>query len=441
MRSYACSLALMAALSIVLAPAPAAAQQAADGGPQPISLDQAVRQAQANSPVTVQAKGLSRVANAQYRASLANFLPSLGFQQYAAHLQGVSYQGGVLLQSSGLWSYSQGYGANLMLFDGGQNILDFRAAKASLDAADQNQIIQRFAIALNVKQQYFGVLAAREAVAAAREQLKEANQQMAVTEAKIAGGAMSRADSLSSAVAVGQAQVAVVTAQGNLVAANTALTRLVGATHEVTAIEADTALVPTVGLDSVALVQLALRGPAVQQAEHQVSANHLSRWASLSTYLPSLSVGYTSGSGWQTKHFIMGGGTKNSSTSLSFFVSYSLFDGLQRESRVVQADVNSDNARAQLRDARLAARENIAQYLAQLRTAQTKIHLQHLQIESATENVAAKDAQYRAGAVGLIDVLTAQTALAQARQALIQARLDARTAKAQIESMIGKDIE
>ncbi len=439
MRSFATPLALIAALSIAFSPA--AAQETADGGPVPISLDQAVRQAQANSPETVQAKGLSRVANAQYRASLANFLPSIGFQQYAAHLQGVSYQGGVLLQSSGLWSYSQGYGANLMLFDGGQNILDFRAAKASLDAADQNQIIKRFAIALNVKQQYFAVLAAREAVAAAQQQLKEANEQMAVTEAKIAGGALSRADSLSSAVKVGEARVALVTAQGNVVAANTALTRLVGGTREVTAIESDTTLVPTIGLDSATLVRLALNGPAVQQAEHQVAANHLSWWASLSTYLPSLSVGYTSGSGWQTQHFILGGGTKNSSTSLSFYVSYSLFNGLQRESRVVQADVNSDDARAQLRDARLAARENIAQYLALFETATTKIALQRLQIESATESVAAKDAQFRAGAVGLVDVLTEQTALAQARQALIQARLDARTAKAQIESIIGKDIE
>lgn len=439
MRLYARSLALVAALSVALVPA--AAQNAADGGPQPISLNDAVREAQANSPQMVQATGLSRVATAQYRASAARFLPSVGFQQYAAHLQGVSYQGGVLLQSSGLWSYSQGYGANLTVFDGGQNILDYRAAKASRDAAEQNMIMERFAIALNVKQQYFAVLAAREAVAAAQEQLKEANEQMAVTEAKIAGGAMSRADSLSSAVAVGQAQVAVVTAQGNLVAANTGLTRLVGAPHEVTAVESDTGLVPAIALDSSSLVRLALNGPAVQQAEHQVAANHLSWWASLSAYLPSLSVGYQGGSGWQTPHFILGGGTKSSSTSLSFFVSYSLFDGFQRESRVVQADVNSDNARAQLRDARLAARENIAQYLAQFQTAQTRIALQRLQIESATENVAAKDAQYRAGAVGLVDVLTAQTALAQARQALIQARLDARTAKAQIESIIGKDID
>jgi outer membrane protein TolC len=150
---------------------------------------------------------------------------------------------------------------------------------------------------------------------------------------------------------------------------------------------------------------------------------------------------YGSGSSWSTPHFVLGGGTKQTSTSLSFFVSYSLFSGFNRESRVVQADVNRDNAKAQLRDARLAAREKVAQYLAQFRTAQTKIDLQRLTIESAEQNVEAKDAQYRAGAVSLVDVLTAQAGLATARQGLIQARLDARTAKAQIEAIIGKDIQ
>jgi outer membrane protein len=439
-RLYA-RLVLIAAVLFVAVPAAVVAQRTDGSGPQPISLDEAVAQAQANAPQTVQAKGVSRVANAQYKASIANFLPTVNFGQGTSHSIGQVYVQGVLLSTGGGWNSSQGYSAGVTLFDGGQNILDYRAAKASLDAADQAQVVQRYQIALTVKQQYFNALAAREAIAAAQEQLNEANQQMAVTEAKIAGGSMSRADSLTSAVAVGQAKVALVTAQGSLVTANTGLTRMVGAGHEVAAIAADTALIPTISVDSSALIQLALNGPAMQQARHQVDANRSSWWASLGAYLPTFSVSYGSGSGWTNQHFILGGGTKNNNSALSFNLGFSLFNGLNRETRVVQADVNRDNAIAQLRDARLAAHENVAQYLAAFRTAETKIELQQLQIESATENVAAKDAQYRAGAVGLIDVLTAQTALAQAREQLIQARLDARTAKAQIESVIGKDLQ
>lgn len=441
MRLFIRSVVVLMVAGLGAVPGAALAQQEAAAGPVPIALDAAVRQAQANSPQTVQARSASRVANANFKTAISAFLPSVGFNQFAGHQQGLYYQGGILIPSPGTWGYSQSYYASLTLFNGGANYLNYRSAKASLDAADQNQVIQQFAIALSVMQQYFAVLASREAEAAAEQQLKEANEQMAVTEAKVAGGAMSRADSLSSAVAVGQARVALVTAQGSLVAANTGLTRLVGGAHEVTAVASDTALIPEISLDSASLAALALDGPAVGQAQHQADANTSAWWASLAAYLPSLGMQYGSGSSWSTPHFVLGGGTKSTSTSLSFFVSYSLFSGFQRESRVISADADRDNARAQLRDARLAARENLAQYLSLFRTAQTRIQLQQLTIESAEENVAAKDAQYRAGAVGLVDVLTAQTALATARQNLIQARLDARTAKAQIEALIGRNLQ
>ncbi|MGH7668241.1 MAG: TolC family protein [Gemmatimonadaceae bacterium] len=398
-------------------------------------------QARANAPQTVQARGASRVANANWKAAVAAFLPSVNLGQSAYHSGGANFFQGSLIPTSSGWSYSKGYSLGLTLFDGGSRILGYRAARANLAAADQNEVLQSYAVALNVKQQYFAVLAAREAGAAAQRQLEEGNEQMAVTQAKIAGGAMSRADSLSSAVVVGQAKLAVITAQGSLVSANAALTHLVGSGYEVTAMPSDTGLVPTISLDSTSLVRLALEGPAVRQAEHQVRSGRSSRWVALARYLPSLYVSYGYSRYYASDRFIFGGGSLVNSHALYYSASYSLFDNFQREASVVTANANADNADAQLRDARLLARESLAQYLATFRTAEQTIDLQRLQIESATENVAAKDAQYRAGAVSLVDVLTAETSLAQARQALIQARLDARTAKAQIEAVIGKDIE
>jgi outer membrane protein TolC len=40
----------------------------------------------------------------------------------------------------------------------------------------------------------------------------------------------------------------------------------------------------------------------------------------------------------------------------------------------------------------------------------------------------------------LLDVLNSQSTLDQARRDLIQARLDARTAKAQLEALVGRDL-
>ena len=425
----------------LVAAARAGAQQDAGDSPRPIPLDEAVRQAQANSPQTVQARGAARVANANFKSAVAAFLPSVTLGEYAGKSAGSVYIQGVLINSTSDWNFSKGYNANLTIFDGGSRFLQYREAKASSDAAAQAAVVQAYAIALQVKQQYFAVLAAREAEAAAEQQLTEANAQLEVTEAKLAGGSASRADSLNSAVTVGQARLAVLKAQGALVTANTSLTRLVGGDHELTAVVADTAGIPAIGVDSASLLRMALEGPAVQQATRQAAANRSAWWMSLTRYLPSIGMGYSWNNNFANPNFILGGGSRAATHSTSLYISYSLFDNFRREANVVTADANADAANATLRDARLAARENLAQYLATFRTAAQTIDLQRLQIEAATENVAAKDAQYRAGAVGLVDVLTAQTALAQARQALIQARLDARTAKAQIEALIGKNLD
>ena len=48
--------------------------------------------------------------------------------------------------------------------------------------------------------------------------------------------------------------------------------------------------------------------------------------------------------------------------------------------------------------------------------------------------------RYELGASTLLDVITSQTTLNQARVALIQARLNARVARAQLESIIGRDL-
>ncbi len=440
MRTPLVCFALVAVVAVLAVPLPLAAQ-GADGGPQPITLADAVSRAQGASPLTVQATSASRVADATFKSAIAAFLPSVSLGQSAYRVNGQNFFQGSLISTSSDWSYQKGYSMNLTLFDGGGRILQFMRDHANKVAADQNQVIQRYAVALNVKQQYFAVLAAREGEAAAEQQLAEANEQMAVTVAKIAGGALPRTDSLASAVTVGQARLAVITAQGQLVTANAALTRLVGGDHEVTAVAADTGLVPTIGVDSATLVRLALEGPTVRQAREVLDANHAGRWAAIARYLPTVGVQYGYSRFYSTPHFIIGGGSPVSNQQLYYYASYSLFDNFRREVNVVTANTNADNAKAQLRDARLAARENVDQYLSQFRTAQATIELQRLTIEAAEQSVAAKDAQYRAGAVALVDVLTAQSALATARQNLIQARLNARTAKAQLEALIGKDLE
>ena len=129
------------------------------------------------------------------------------------------------------------------------------------------------------------------------------------------------------------------------------------------------------------------------------------------------------------------------STALGFSVSYNVFNGYNREATLANAKISEENAMANLRDARLAAVQNLTTQLNSYRTAVQSIELNKLQISASEENLRVVQQQYNLGTKQALDVLTVQSQLDNARLSLITARLNARSAKAQIEALIGRDLK
>jgi outer membrane protein len=128
------------------------------------------------------------------------------------------------------------------------------------------------------------------------------------------------------------------------------------------------------------------------------------------------------------------------SGQLRFTLTYPIFNQLTREENVVRSDVATTDAEAALRDARLAAQQSLVQYLGALRTAQQQIAIQVASVAAAEEDLRVQQQRYELGASTLLDVLTSQSQLTQARAALIQARYNYRVAKAQLEALVGRTL-
>jgi outer membrane protein len=75
-----------------------------------------------------------------------------------------------------------------------------------------------------------------------------------------------------------------------------------------------------------------------------------------------------------------------------------------------------------------------------MKTAQEQVAIQTVSLAAATEDVRVQQRRYELGATTLLDLLSSQTALDNARIALIRARYDYRVAKAQLEALIGRDL-
>lgn len=415
----------------------------------PISLDEAVRLARRNAPASVQARNSVRQSAGQVRQRYAAFLPNLSFSSGAATADGFNLaqvpdtvNGGFRLEPRPFdnpWNGNHGLNANLQLFAGGNRLFQLRQAQAQLDAAEAADVTQDFAIALQVKQQYYAVLAARETRLAAQRQLESAEQQLRASTARVQAGAATRSDSLRTSIQVGNARLAILNADNALANANAALSRLIGSEAPVTA---DSTAVgnESVALTDADLMALTDRSPQVRQALANEAAAKQGLRSAWSQYLPTVSVSLGRSYSGRAGQFQLWGDNDLYRTNTNYSISWQLFNGLTREQQNLTNRISRDNAEAQLRDARLNARQQMIQQLGAFRTAEVRVQIQLASVAAGEEDLRVQQERYALGASTLLDVLNSQTTLDQARRDLIQARLDARTAKAQIEALIGTDL-
>ena len=426
---------------LLAAPMVLGAQQMTDTTLHPINVQDAVRLAQQNNVAAVTASNQIRAANYSVRSARAELYPNATLSGGQTKSGGDRLgQSGTIVPYNSAWTYSTGLSSQMTLFDGGRAFADIRTQKANVLAAEAGQTTTQFDLALQVKTQYNLILAAKEQEAAARVQLELAQQQLATSIAKVNAGAANVSDSLRGVLGVGNAQLNILTAQNNLRVASAQLTRTVGTPYFVTADYADTVEQRYAPIDSASIVQMALNGPAIKQSAAQLNSSIAALRAAKAAYLPTVSASFNYGGNGTGTYGFNGSSAFPYSHTVGVSLNYPLFNRFTRENTAAIAQINSENAQAQLKDQQLAAQQNIVTYIGSLHLAEESMRIQELSVRASEEDLRVVQQRYALGAGTLLDVLTSQSNLITARQQLIQARLTYRNARAQIESVIGRDL-
>src|SRR5215212_1111590 len=192
---------LRSAVALLLAPVLLRGQAADSLAAKPIPLREALTRAQQNALGAVQARGQVRTAESSVRAARAALFPSLNFTMGQVNQSGDRFdsQGRLVpYLAPQPWTYSTGISSTLNLFDGGRRLGEIRRTRSDVGAAEASEVNQRFNISLQVKTQYYSILAARESEAAARAQLEQAEEQMKASNARTRAGVATLSDSLRS---------------------------------------------------------------------------------------------------------------------------------------------------------------------------------------------------------------------------------------------------
>jgi outer membrane protein len=320
---------------------------------------------------------------------------------------------------------------NFLLFDFGGRGGAVERAKQNLFAADftHNATLQN--VVLQAEAAYFSYMATLALLNAQRSAIAEAQANLNAAEQRNKVGLATIADVLQAKTAFSQERLNLETIQGNLQAARGSLASALGLPanlpFDLSPLPA-TIPVGTISLSVDSVINDALRNrPDLAAARAQAAAAAAQVRVARSAELPALTLNGNAGRTYSTPPVFAG-----PSYGATVGLSLPLFNGFSRQYDVAAARAQAD-ALSALAD---QTRQNVitqvfVSYYA-LQTAEQRVATADDLLASAEQSVQVAAGRYREGVGSIIDLLTAQSALANARAQQVQSRWQWYTSLAQL---------
>jgi outer membrane protein len=306
--------------------------------------------------------------------------------------------------------------------------------KADLASAEAGELEQRFQAALETESSYYDVLVNQELTRVTQERVSRAREGLGVARARVTSGAAVQTDSLQLVLELIRAQVEGLRQRNALRTAQLELGRRVGASGPMDAVPSDTAAAPKLPISLAEAVQIGLdQGPQYRAARADENSAEAALRSQRGDYLPVFAIGGLH-QRYDTQLFP---GAANI-TSVTFGVSFPLWNNGQREIEVSRARVNRDVARTIREDLERAVRRDVSSAYDTYETATAAVALAQVGITVARQNYRMQELRYRSGATTILDLLDAQVSLAEAEAGLVQARYQTRLALARLEAILGR---
>lgn len=477
--------------------APAAAQQPAAPG---LSIDQAVAVARANNPDMQATRNDAVTARAAVRSARADFLPSAdasagfgytapGVQRFGAEVFGERPE-----------YYSSNWNVGLSYQMSGAKLLQPRIARAQQTATVARIEGTEADLVMQVRQQYLTALQAAEVAAQAEREVERNREHERLAQARLEVGTGTPLDLRRAQVERGRAEATLVQQRNAYETELLRLGLLMGVQLPDEARLTSTFELFEPPWTAPALVEMALENnPALLAARASTRAADTQVRAARSAYLPSLNfqVGLT-GSVYSAGNIDplvqqQLGGFRNAFSSCaennqvrvaaglsptdcspfdptdpvvqaavrrqveagnpsfpfgyerqplqaSMTISLPLFDGLNRERRIAEARVAEADARLAVEASQQRLVADVRAGLLSMRTAYRAAALQREVAANAAEELRMARERFRLGATASLEVTDAQTRLAEAERAVIDAVYTYHKSLAALEALVGRSL-
>lgn len=317
-------------------------------------------------------------------------------------------------------------------------LLDFGGRSGSIERARQNLFAANFAhnatiqnTVLQAEVAYFTYMATAALLGAERSAIAEAQANLNAAQQRNRVGLATIADVLQARTALSQEQLNLETTQGNLQAARGSLASALGLPANLPfELQPLTGALPVRALaqsvDSV--INDALRNrPDLAAARADAAAAASAVKVARSAELPSLALNGNAARTFSTPRVFAG-----PSYTLSLGLQIPIFNGFSHQYDVAAAQAQADAISAIADQTRQNVVTQVFVSYYALQTAGQRVATADDLLASATQSVQVAAGRYREGVGSIIDLLTAQTALANARAQQVQSRWQWYTSLAQL---------
>ena len=321
-------------------------------------------------------------------------------------------------------NYSQNSAAltlSWLMFDFGQRSANLENAQQLLNAAAASQNATVQSLFLSALQSYYTAQAGRAAVVSTTQAERSAREGFLAAESRYTVGVGTPADRLQAQTALSQATLTRIKAEGEAKNALGALANVLGFDAQQTIRLADMPAMPTelnFQRDVDALINEArLRRPDLQAAEAQVKAAEASVDVARAQGRPSITLG--TGPSWQDV-----GGVVTNGGNVGVAITVPIFSGFETNYRVRSAAAQAEVKAAQRDRIKSQIALDVWKAYQSLTTATQSLSATADLMASAEQSERVALGRYKAGVGTVLDLLAAQSALANARLQRIQAALD-----------------
>ncbi len=372
-----------------------------------------------NNPDTRAAWADARAANAEYRSAKGAWLPTVSLSGSVTRSEDGRVVGG---SESPVTTYNASASLSYL-------ILDFGGRAASVDESRQaffaeewtrNAVIQNTVLQAEVA--FFSYAGARAMLDANKTSLAEADANLAAAEERKRVGLATGADVLQARTAFSEVKLAVLEAEGRVRTARASLAVSMGYPPDVVKeLEVSAPEIPSAGLSATVedLIDGALAGNPELQASRAVSRESGARVTQAwSRMLPSLSA-----SGYIGRTWPMGDPDYSESYGGTLQVQIPIFTGLSQQFDLFRARAQAEAQREKTRSVEQETMLRVFSANSDFLTAVGRVNATDDLLASARQSEEVALGRYKEGVGSILDLLSAQRALAVARAEQVNAQL------------------